>query len=165
MNKQAIRLGELLVENGALSPQQVYEITVRQQHDPKPFGVLAEEMFEVTLDSIEQAWSEQYLRQTGLIDLKHEKFPSDATSIIGRRQAWQFQMIPVRFDGEGELLIAAARGRLARAVTFVHKRLTVNPYFRIASDRQIEKYLNKLYPLACMKGRTWRDVRGLAQAA
>ena len=39
-----IRLGELLVERGILSEQQVFEILETQKREGKPFGVLAEMM-------------------------------------------------------------------------------------------------------------------------
>ena len=164
-NGQPIRLGELLVERGVLTEQQVFEIIETQKREGKPFGVLAEMMFEVTIESIEEAWTEQYLRRTGTLDLRQERFEARALNLMTRRQAWQFQMLPVSFDHQGELLIVAAKSRLARAVTFVHRRLNVQPYFRIASDRQIEKQLNRYYSLPCMQGRTLHEVRGLMRAA
>ena len=160
-----IRLGELLVERGILSEQQVFEILETQKREGKPFGVLAEMMFEVTIDSIEEAWTEQYFRQTGTLDLRQERFEARALNTVTRRQAWQFQMLPVSFNNDDELLLVAAKSRLPRAVTFVHHRLSVQPYFRIASDWQIEKYLHRYYPLPCMEGRTLHEVRGLMRAA
>ena len=42
---RGIRLGEILVENGLLTPQQVNQVLKQQKRGGRPFGVLAERMF------------------------------------------------------------------------------------------------------------------------
>ena len=58
-SSQTIRIGQILVEQGVLSEQQVFEIIEAQRRRGLPFGVLAEERFDVTIESIERAWIEQ----------------------------------------------------------------------------------------------------------
>src|SRR5690606_36729979 len=120
---QPIRLGELMVEAGVLGEQQVFEIVAAQKQHHLPFGVLAERMFDVTLESIEQAWIEQYHRFTGTIDLNDQQVDEQALRLINRRQAWQFEVLPLHFEPSGELLVAASKKRLARAVTFAASRI------------------------------------------
>ena len=67
--ESTIRIGEILIEQGILSEQQVLEIVQAQKQRHEPFGVLAEKMFDVTVQSIENAWIEQYHRYTGTINL------------------------------------------------------------------------------------------------
>jgi hypothetical protein len=142
-----IRIGEILVEQGVLSEQQVFEIVQAQKRLHLPFGVLAERMFDVTLESIENAWIEQYHRFTGTIDLGQQSFDERALRMINRRQAWQFEILPVGFEPTGELLMAASRRRLARAVTFATNRLDKVVYFRIAESDQIQQFLKQHYPM------------------
>jgi hypothetical protein len=144
---QPIRIGQILIEQGVLSEQQVFEIIEVQKKDHLPFGVLAERMFDVTIGSIEQAWIEQYHRFTGTIDLSSQQVDDKALALLNRRQAWQFEMLPLHFESGGELLVAASRSRLARAVTFMTARLEPVVYFRIAESAQLRKFLQQHYPM------------------
>ena len=142
-----IRIGQILIEQGVLSEQQVFEVVHAQKTSGLPFGVLAEQMFDVTVESIEQAWIEQYSRLTGEIDLNEMAMDAAALKLINRRQAWQFEILPLRFEGTGELLMAATRTRLARAVTFAANRLKPVVFFRIAQSEQLRDFLRVHYPM------------------
>ena len=144
---QPIRIGQILVENGVLTEQQVFEVVQEQKKRHLPFGVLAEQMFDVTVQSIEQAWIDQYHRFTGTIDLSTQTFDADALKLISRRQAWQFEILPIGFQPTGELLIAASRTRLARAVTFATNRIDRAVYFRVAESDQLRTFLKEHYPM------------------
>ena len=146
-DNKPIRIGVILVEQGVLTEQQVFELVQAQKKLHLPFGVLAERRFEVTLESIENAWIEQYHRFTGTIDLSDQKFDDRALRMINRRQAWQFECMPINFEPGGELLIAASRRRLARAVTFATNRLDKVVYFRVAESEQIQAFLKEHYPM------------------
>ncbi|MEM6749926.1 MAG: hypothetical protein AAGA57_05175 [Planctomycetota bacterium] len=147
MQDRPIRIGEILIEQGVLSEQQVFEIVQAQKKLHLPFGVLAEQMCDVTLESIENAWIEQYHRFTGTIDLDAQQFDDNALRLLSRRQAHQFEMIPVSFEPSGEVLVAASRRRLARAVTFSVARIDRMVYFRIAESDQLKAFLQKYYPM------------------
>jgi hypothetical protein len=161
--QQPIRIGEILVEQGVLSEQQVFEILEKQRATATPFGVLAEKMFDVTLDSIEHAWIEQYHRFTGgSLDLDSVTVDTEALKLINRRQAWQFEMLPLRYEPTGEVLIAAARRRLARAVTFVAARVAPVAYFRIAESQALRSFLQKHYPMPEVSEELLRRAREMA---
>ena len=147
INNQPIKLGQILIEQGVLSEQQVFEILDHQRATALPFGVLAEQLFDVTLESIENAWIEQYARFTGEIDLEQYEVDKDALTAINRRQAWQFEILPIRYEESGELLVAASRRRLARAVTFVANRLEQVAFFRLAESEQLRSFLRRHYPM------------------
>lgn len=144
---QPIRIGEILIEQGILTEQQVFEIVQAQKRERLPFGVLAERLFDVTVETIEAAWIEQYHRYTGTVDLAKEKIDADALRLINRRQAWQFEILPLRLEPTGELLMAASRHRLARAVTFVAASLEPVVYFRVAESEQLRGFLRQHYPM------------------
>jgi hypothetical protein len=143
-----LRIGEILVEHGVLTEQQAFEIAEQQKRCKQPFGVLAEQMFDVTLEAIEQAWVDQYHRFTGTIDLAEQHFDEQALRTLHRRQAWQFEMLPIGFDNKsGELLIAASKHRLARAVTFAAKQIEHPVFFRIAERSQLRSFLRQHFPM------------------
>ena len=144
---QAIRIGQILIDQGILSEQQVFEILQAQKKRCLPFGLLAERMFEVSIESVEQAWIEQYARFTGVLDLRQTEIDREALRLINRRQAWQFEILPLRTEATGELLIAASRRRLARAVAFAADRLDKMVYFRIAESEQLRQFLQMHYPM------------------
>ncbi|MFW6060372.1 MAG: hypothetical protein ACODAQ_09330 [Phycisphaeraceae bacterium] len=142
-----LRIGQILLDQGVLNEQQVFEIVQEQQRLHLPFGLLAERMFDVTLESVEQAWVEQYHQATGTIDLSAQRFDERVLRLINRRQAWQFELLPVHIEASGELLVAASRQRLARAVTFVASRFSHPAYFRIADPDELRAYLQRYYPM------------------
>ena len=162
---QSIRIGEILIEQGILTEQQVFEIVQAQRTTATPFGVLAEQMFDVTVQSIEQAWIEQYEHFTGgAIDLADQRIDARALALINRRQAWQFEILPLRFMPEGELLMAASRRRLARAVTFVAARLKPIVFFRIAESSHLRQFLHQHYPMPEVTEALIRRARQLASS-
>jgi hypothetical protein len=55
--------------------------------------------------------------------------------------------MPIGFEPTGELLMAASRRRLARAVTFATNRLDKIVYFRIAESSQLQNFLRTYYPM------------------
>jgi len=144
---EPLRIGQILQAQGVLSEQQVFEIREAQRRLHEPFGVLAERLFDVTVESIEHAWAEQYHRFTGTIDLADEAVDEQARSLITRRQAWQFELLPMRFESTGELLAATSRQRLARAVVFAANRIPHVVYFRVADADPLRAALQKHYPM------------------
>ncbi len=165
MTRNTIKIGEILVEQGILSEQQVFEVLEAQKQHRMPFGVLAERMFDVTLHSIENAWVEQYHRFTGTIDLSGEKFDNEALRVLNRRQAWQFELLPIRTEPDGEMLVAASANRLARAVTFAANRIDRAVYFRIAEQSQLREFLQQHYPMPELSREIIQKARDLAESA
>jgi hypothetical protein len=141
------RIGEILVSRGVLTEQQVFEVTQAQKAHRLPFGVLAERMFDVTVASVEDAWVEQYHQLTGTLDLDTVEVDARALPLINRRQAWQFEMLPLKVDHVGDVMFAASRRRLARAVTFATQHLDHVVYFRVADDDAIHDALQRHYPM------------------
>ncbi|MCC6679387.1 MAG: hypothetical protein IT445_00645 [Phycisphaeraceae bacterium] len=161
---QPVYIGQILVEQGVLSEQQVFEILQAQKKEQLPFGVLAERMFDVLPGSIEQAWIEQYHRFTGTIDLAQQRFDEGALHLINRRQAWQFEVMPLHFESGGELLVAASRRRLARSVTFLVHKLEPVVYVRVAESEQLREFLRKYYPMPEVSDELIERARHLAES-
>ena len=149
MSNNANQIGQILIQQGVLSEQQVFEITQAQKKNPNvPFGVLAEKMFDVISQTIEQAWIQQYHQFVGTIDLREQQIDEQVLSVINRRQAWQFEILPLRYEPTGELLIAASKHRLARAVSFMTNQIEQTCLFRVANRTQLRDFLSHHYPMS-----------------
>lgn len=85
-----LRLGDLLVEYGVLTPDQRDHVVQEQQTNPRPFGMLAEELFGVDPGVIEHAWAVQFAMISPRIDPCTIEHDPDLHSVITSRQAWQF---------------------------------------------------------------------------
>lgn len=149
MSENTIQIGQILIQQGVLSEQQVFEISQAQKKNPNvPFGVLAERLFDVTSQTIEQAWIQQYHHFVGTTDLCEQEIDERVLSVINRRQAWQFEVLPLRYEPTGELLVAASKHRLARAVSFMTNQMESTCLFRVANRTQLRDFLSRHYPMS-----------------
>ena len=151
-----LRLGELLVEQGILNPAQVEQILRHQQETGEPFGVLAERLYEVAPSAVENAWAKQYANLTRVIDPELEICDDSALRLVTRRQAWQFRVMPVRFDGV-ELMLATTQTHLRRALRFATNVIGVPVYLVMADPEALGRALCRHYPLPGMSPRSVLD--------
>ncbi len=151
-----LRLGALLVENGVLTQDQVDSILDVQGETAEPFGVLAERLHGVDPAEVEMAWSRQYARLTRLIDPSREVIDPRALDLVTRRQAWQFRVLPVRFD-QVELMLATTPIHLRRALRFATNVLGVPIYMVMATPEDLGIALCEHYTLPGMTPRSVVD--------
>jgi hypothetical protein len=144
-----LRLGDVLVRRGMLSAAQRDQILDEQKRSGRPFGVLAERMFGVKASAIEEAWAEQYAALAGVIDPTAERLDPYAQSLIEPRQAWQFGVLPMRFEGD-ELVVCTTQENLARAMRFMGWRIGQSCRFQIAEAETLARVLGMVYPLGGM---------------
>ncbi|HZZ42939.1 MAG TPA: hypothetical protein VFE58_08370 [Tepidisphaeraceae bacterium] len=143
---KGIRIGELLVEQGILSPKQVDHIIHVQRSTQRPFGDLAEKLFGIDPKAVEDAWVQQYLRLAGTVDLEEQRIDTECLRTLNRRQAWQFQALPLHRQ-ELDLQVATTADNLVRAVNFATRSLDEPVYFLIAEHQQLREFLMKHYPV------------------
>ena len=144
-----VRLGDILKNRGLLSATQVDHALAYQKDTGEPFGLICERLFNIDPEAVEEAWEAQYISLTQRIDPRHEMFEEKAIALISRRQAWQFRVLPIRFD-EDELVIATTAQHLRRALRFSTRCLCVPAYFVIAEAFAMGEALCRIYPLAGM---------------
>jgi hypothetical protein len=142
----SIRLGELLVQQGAISPEQQEEILKLQVESKRPFGVIAEETFGVDPSVIEQAWAAQYAMIAQRVDPAEIEIPTEVLELVAKRQAWQFGFIPVA-QLPDETQFVATRETLARALRFVGWRMPGLCTFAICELPALRRGLETHYPL------------------
>ena len=141
-----IQIGQLLIEQGVLTSRQVEHILRVQKMSHRPFGDLAERLFGISPQAVEDAWVQQYIRMVGTVDLDSQKFDEQCLRLLNRRQAWQFHMLPMHRSSEN-LNIATSADDLVRAVNFSAKKLDEPIYFQIAERKQLKDFLMKHYPV------------------
>jgi len=143
---KGIQIGQLLIEQGVLSLQQVDHILKVQKLSGRPFGDLAERLYGVDPRAIEDAWVEQYLRLVGTVDLDDQKIEVDCLRLLNRRQAWQFHLLPMNRDKEN-MNVATTKENLVRAVNYSSRKFDEPVYFVIAENKQLRDFLMKHYPV------------------
>ncbi len=142
-----IPIGQLLVEQGVLSAAQVAHVLKVQKASHRPFGDLAERLYGIAPQLVEDAWVEQYLRTAEVVDLDDVRFDSDCLRLLNRRQAWQFHLLPANRDEAGGLTAATDADNLVRAVNFSSRRIDEAVYFLIAEREQLRDFLMKHFPV------------------
>ena len=141
-----IQIGQLLVEQGVLTQKQVQHIVQVQKLSHRPFGDLAERLYGVSPEAIEDAWVQQYVRTAGVMDLEELEIDEDCLRLINRRQAWQFHVLPVRREDDS-LQVATDAQSLVRAVNFSARKLQEPVYFLVAERLQLREFLMKHFPI------------------
>ena len=141
-----IQIGELLVEQGVLTRQQVKHVLEEQKLSHRPFGDLAERMYGIDPKAVEDAWVEQYLRMAGVIDLRQQQIDTECLRLLNRRQAWQFHLLPLRRHGDS-VSMATDADNLVRSVNFATRSLDEPVHFLLAERRQLREFLMTHYPV------------------
>ncbi|MCA9295563.1 MAG: hypothetical protein KC983_03580 [Phycisphaerales bacterium] len=141
-----VQLGQLLVHAGVLTQDQVEAALLEQARTGDPLGLICEERFGVDPERIETAWAMQYAQITRTVDPLTEVTDSAALELVSRRQAWQFSVLPLRFDGS-ELMLATTQENLQRALRFANKILGVPAYFVLADREALGAALCRHYPI------------------
>ena len=151
-----VRIGQVLVDNRVLTTKQVDVILSEQKRTGEPFGVLSERLFQVDPEAIEQAWATQYATLTRNVDPVTEIFDPQALDMITRRQAWQFRVLPIRFD-DGELMLATTQQHLRRALRFATGVMSVPVFLVLCTPEDLGEGLCRHYPLPGMTPRSVND--------
>ena len=141
-----VRLGDLLVQRGALTDAQRDRILAAQAVRPRPFGALAEELFGISPQAVEQAWAEQYAAVARRIDPRSVNVEPRVLALIERRQAWQFGLIPIGVE-DAELHLVTAPDYLARAMRFAGWRIAMPCTFSICDTATLATSLGVHYPI------------------
>lgn len=141
-----IRLGELLVEQGVLSGDQVDHIVRVQRNVGRPFGDLAERLYGIDPKAVEHAWARQYNKLAGVDDPSALAVDPACITLVNRRQAWQFFIAPFSRE-QGELRILTDEAHLARAVNFAAATFAEPVFFQLTSSESLKAFLLQHYPV------------------
>lgn len=147
MTKRVLRIGEILVECGAITEAQRDQILEAQKQRGRPFGDVAERLFNLKPEVVEDAWATQYAQMADHVDARRLRPDSDALALISARQARQFGVLPVEIGGS-ELMVCTTEGNLVRALRFVGWKIGMPAYFVIADEASLEAAIERHYEAA-----------------
>ena len=142
-----MRIGEMLVSAGLLSPEQVEVILRKQQSHPEPFGLLAQRLYGLDPQRIEDIWTDTTIRISRVIRPDSDDVDRNVLDLLTRRQAWQFRFLPMRIDNEGSLMAATTKDHLSRAVRFATRVLDRPCVFILTDAEYLAAKLEEYYPL------------------
>ena len=143
---KGIQIGQLLIQQGVLTEKQAQHILNIQKASYRPFGDLAERLYGISAEAVEDAWVTQYIQEAGVTDLEPLEFDSQCLRSLNRRQAWQFHMLPAHQTGK-VLNIATDAEHLVRAINFSSNRLKAPTCFLVAERTQLREFLMRHYPV------------------
>lgn len=139
-------IGELLVKQGVITTEQCRQVLERQHQTHRPFGEIAEELLGVSGKSVERAWAEQYATETRWVDAATFVVDSQARDLVNRRQAWQFRILPLGYDGN-ELMVCTTKEGLVRAMNFMTRQTARPCYFVLSEPESLGLALMRHYPM------------------
>lgn len=141
-----MRIGELLVGQGVLTEEQVERVLEEQAKRTEPFGSICERLFDVAPDVVEDAWVQQYAGITEELDVDGVTCDPTVVEVLSTRQAWQFRLVPVRWDA-GTLVMATTREHLLRALRFATNAVPF-PVFLVLTDAEgLGTLLERHFPM------------------
>jgi hypothetical protein len=144
----SLRIGEILVKQGLLTDGQVDAVLAAQRERGRPFGVIAEDLFGLDPEHIEAAWLMQYEHNADRVDPVAEPPTVDALRTVSRRQAWQFRVLPLRRDEQGDLVLCTNPEHLHRALRFAASCLVEPAVVHLAEAHRLTQALAANYPIA-----------------
>lgn len=144
-----VRIGELLVSAGVIDEAQRRVIVDEQLRTGQPFGLICERLYDIDPADVEDAWARQYASITRAVDPTAETFDEGVLAMVTRRQAWQFRVLPIRYDGD-ELMVATTERGLRRALCFATRVITRPTFLVVAHPLALGEALCRHYPLPGM---------------
>ena len=79
---RSLPIGELLVRQGTLTPQQVDHLLDVQAVVGRPFGDLAERLYGVPQPAVEAAWAEQFVALHGEADVSEAEVDPEVLPLL-----------------------------------------------------------------------------------
>lgn len=137
-------MGQILIDRGILSETQRDEVLRAQRGTNRPFGELAESMFEVSQQEIEAVWAEQYGEIAEWLNPSTMEIPEHVLCVLSGRQAAQFAMIPVRYSGRS-LVLCTTREQLPRALRFASSTFGAECTLALCEPEQLAEALRRHY--------------------
>ena len=122
MTKKAFfnqRIGEILISQGSITPQQLEEaLKIQKEGNKKRLGEILVEIGVISKEELYETL--QYICETEYVDLSNYVIDPEVISVIPEKIALQFKLIPIsKNEGEDELVIAMANPLDVYAIDFV----------------------------------------------
>lgn len=143
------RIGEWLVRLEAISREQLERALRQQESTGEPLGLVCERLFGVDPRTVERAWAAQYAELVADLEPRLRSFDPECVRLVSRRQAWQFAVLPLRYE-RGELVVATIAGRLAQARRFMATIVPGAVVLLVTDPLNLARALSKHHPFPGM---------------
>jgi len=100
------RIGDILIEQGLITPQQLKEaLEIQKKGNKKPLGEILSEMGAIDREELYEVL--QYVFETEYVDLSNYVIDPEVISLISKKTALQLKLIPISKNND-EVIIAMA---------------------------------------------------------
>ncbi|MEM9416118.1 MAG: hypothetical protein AAGA29_11685 [Planctomycetota bacterium] len=137
-------IGQIMIERGVLTAEQVDQVLASQAERYAPFGKLTETMFGIDEHTVNEAVADQVAGRTPFTKLCKERFDPEVLSLFTAREAWDTLVLPIRME-DGELLCATTVETLSSAIELMQGKPGLAYHFVLAEMRPIEEFIANLY--------------------
>jgi type IV pilus assembly protein PilB len=142
------RIGDILIEQGLITPQQLEEVLKMQSAgNKKRIGEILVELGTISREELFKVL--QYVYETEYVDLSNYVIDPEVISLIPEKIALQFKLIPLsKNDDENELVIAMANPLDVYAIDFVRGHTKIKKIkTMLAAEDDILSAINSYYEL------------------
>ena len=142
------KIGEILIKQGLITPQQLEEVLKMQSAgNKKRIGEILVELGAISKEELFEVL--QYIYETEYIDLSNYVINPEVISLIPKKFALQFKLIPIsKNDDENELVIAMANPLDVYAIDFVRGHTKIKKIkTMLAAEDDILSAINSYYEL------------------
>jgi general secretion pathway protein E/type IV pilus assembly protein PilB len=144
--RKKLRLGELLVQQGLISTDQLSIALAEQRHNNVPIGRLLVRLGFVTESAIRDIMARTIGQES--IDLAQVVADSEALRMVPQEFARRHRVLPIAFD-PAERVLTLATTEIFNVVAMDQLRAMLGPQVEIktalASEAQLEDYIDQFY--------------------
>jgi len=140
------RIGDILIEQGLINPQQLEEaLKIQKGDNKKRLGEILAEIGAISREELYQVL--QYVYETEYVDLSNYVIDPEVISLISEKIALQFKLIPIS-KNDNELIIAMSNPLDVYAIDFVRDHTKVKKIKTLlAPEDEILNAINSYYEL------------------
>ncbi len=142
------RIGDILIEQGLITPQQLEEALEAQKNgNKKRLGEIFVETGVITREELYEVL--QYVYETEYVDLSNYVIDPEVISLISEKTALQFKLIPIsKNDDDDELIIAMANPLDVYAIDFIRDHTKIKKIKSLlAPEEDVLNAINNYYEL------------------
>jgi type IV pilus assembly protein PilB len=140
------RIGDILIEQGLITPQQLEEVLKMQSAgNKKRIGEILVELGTISREELFEVL--QYVYETEYVDLSNYVIDPEVISLIPEKVALQFRLIPLSIN-DNELVVAMANPLDVYAIDFVRGHTKIKKIkTMLAAEDDILSAINSYYEL------------------
>jgi type II secretory ATPase GspE/PulE/Tfp pilus assembly ATPase PilB-like protein len=144
--RKKLRIGELLVQQGLITTDQLAIALAEQRHNNIALGRLLVRLGFVTETAIRDIMARTIGQES--IDLALVVADADALRLVSQEFARRHRILPIAFDAEDQLLTVATT-EIFNVVAMDQLRAIVGPHIdiktQLAAEAQLEDYIDQFY--------------------